>query len=172
MVYSAASSLDGFIADAGGGVEWLEGVPAGESRFAAFYAGVGSLVLGRRTFDQVLGFGWPYGEKPAAVLTSSGLPPDAPSSAFAVSGDDLTGVVALLRRRAEGDVWVVGGGATAGALLRAGLVEEVELGVMPILLGGGVPLLSPAGSARARLELLAAEGLANGIVWLRYRVTG
>ncbi|MGH3015519.1 MAG: dihydrofolate reductase family protein, partial [Gaiellaceae bacterium] len=63
VVYYAAATADGFIAAGDGGVEWLSD-----------FSSVGSLVMGRTTFDQVLGWGWPYGEKPAAILTSSPLP--------------------------------------------------------------------------------------------------
>jgi dihydrofolate reductase len=171
VVYHAACSLDGFIATRDGGVEWLSEFE-GDGAYESFFAGVGSLVLGRTTFDQVLGWGWPYGDKPAAVLTSSPLPREAPESAFAASGDDLAGLVERLRGSAPGAVWIVGGGETAGAFLRASLLEELRLGVIPVLLGAGIPLLPAEGTSLQRLELLGAEGRRNGIVDLLYRVAG
>ncbi len=167
VVYFAAVSLDGFIADAAGGVDWLTGL-GGDGSYERFFERVGSLVLGRATFDQVLGWGWPYGDKPAAVLTSRPLPEDAPPSSFAARGDDLAGLVARLRET-EGDVWIVGGGQTANAFLQAGLLDEVELGVMPILLGSGIPLFPPGGVPYA-LELVGVDGQAGGMVHTLHRV--
>jgi dihydrofolate reductase len=171
VVYYAACSLDGFIATSDGGVDWLSDFGSDDDGggYEEFFAGVGSLVLGRATFDQVLGWGWPYGEKPAAVLTRRPLPEQAPASAFVVSGDELPDVVARLRASAPGDVWVVGGGEAAGAFLAAGLLEELELGVIPVLLGSGIPLL-PESVGKRKLELVRAKGRPSGMVSVLYRV--
>lgn len=169
VVYYVAATADGFIAGADGGVEWLSDF-SGVGGYDEFFAGVGSLVLGRTTFDQVLGWGWPYGDKPAAILTSSALPEGAPPPAFAWSGDDAAGLVARLRDEAPGGVWVVGGGKTAGLFLDEGLLEEVELTVMPLLLGKGIPLWPEEGAGHHRLELLRAHGHENGAVHLHYRL--
>ena len=169
VVYYVAATADGFIASADGGVEWLSDF-SGVGGYDEFFAGAGSLVLGRTTFDQVLGWGWPYGEKPAAILTSSSLPERAPESAFAWSGDDAAGLVERLRGEAPGGVWVVGGGRTAGHFLAEGVLDEVELTVMPLLLGRGIPLWPEEGSGHHRLELLRARGHPNGAVHLHYRV--
>lgn len=169
VVYYVAATADGFIASADGGVEWLSDF-SGVGGYDEFFAGTGSLVLGRTTFDQVLGWGWPYGEKPAAILTSSPLPERAPESAFAWSGDDAAGLVERLLDEAPGGVWVVGGGRTAGHFLAEGVLDEVELTVMPLLLGRGIPLWPEQGSGHHRLELLRACGHPNGAVHLHYRV--
>lgn len=169
VVYYAAATADGFIAAADGGVEWLSDF-SGTGGYDEFFAGIGSLVMGRRTFDQVLGWGWPYGEKPAAILTSTRLPGTAPASAFAWDGGDPAGLVERLRREAPGGVWIVGGGRTAGLFLAAGLLDEVELTVMPLILGRGIPLWPGEGTGHHRLELLRAHGHQNGAVHLHYRV--
>jgi dihydrofolate reductase len=170
VVYHAAASVDGFIATPDGGVEWLSGFSSKDGTYERFFAGVGSLVIGRTTFDQVLGWGWPYGDKPAAVLTSSPLPVEAPPTTFAVAGDDLAGVVERLRAAAPGALWIVGGGATAGAFLRAGLLDEIQLGVIPVLLGSGIPLFPRDGTPLHELELVEADACPSGIVDLLYRV--
>lgn len=169
IVYCVAATADGYIAAADGGVEWLSGY-SGVGGYDEFFAGVGSLVLGRTTFDQVLGWGWPYGEKPAAILTNTTLPAAAPPPAFAWDGSEAAGLVARLRAVAAGAVWVVGGGKTAGLFLAEGLLEEVELTVMPLLLGRGIPLWTEEGAGQHRLELLQARGHENGAVHLHYRV--
>jgi dihydrofolate reductase len=171
VVYHAACSLDGYIATPDGGVEWLGEFGAADGGYDEFFAGIGSLVLGRRTFDQVLGWGWPYGSKPSAVLTTSPLPGDVPESVFASAGDDLPGLVERLRASAPGGVWIVGGGDTAGAFLRAGVLEELQLSVIPVLLGAGIPLFAEDAGGR-RLELRGTETRPSGMVELLYRVVG
>jgi dihydrofolate reductase len=171
VVYYAACSLDGFIATRDGGVEWLSGFGSADGGYDEFFAGIGSLVLGRKTFDQVLGWGWPYGSKPSAVLTTSPLPDDVPESVFASAGDNLPGLVERLRAKAPGGVWIVGGSETAGAFLRAGALEELQLAVIPIILGAGIPLVDENAGGR-RLELRGTETRSNGMVELLYRVVG
>jgi dihydrofolate reductase len=169
VVYYAAATADGYIAAADGDVEWLSDF-AGVGGYDEFFAGVGSLVMGRTTFDQVLGWGWPYGEKPAAILTSTPLPATAPASAFAWDGSEAEGLVERLRGEAPGGVWVVGGGKTAGLFLAEGLLDEVELTVLPLLLGRGIPLWPEEGAGRHRLELVRALGHENGAAHLHYRL--
>jgi len=166
-VYYVAMSADGFIAAPDGGVAWLDAYNASELGYDAFVATVGAVVLGRRTYEQMLGFGpWPYGDRPGLVVTSrpvSELPPTVRS----VGPAELGAAVGALRRATPRDVWVVGGGKTARACLEAGLVDEVELYVIPYLLGAGVPLLSP-GSALRGLRLVETRRFDNGIVRLLY----
>lgn len=118
----------------------------------------------------MLGWGWPYGAKPAAILTSSPLPASAPAPAFAWDGSEAAGLVDRLRGEAPGGVWVVGGAKTAGLFLAEGLLDEVELTVLPLLLGRGIPLWPEAGSGHHKPDLLRAHGHRSGAVHLRYRV--
>src|SRR3712207_517414 len=80
-----ATSLDGFIADRDGGVDWL--FADGDYGYAAFFDSIETLIMGRRTYEQVLGFGeWPYGEKPTYVFTRGAPGGDHPHVEF-VSGE-------------------------------------------------------------------------------------
>ena len=119
VVLYVAVSLDGFIAETDGGVGFLDAVEGAESDYEEFLAGVGSLVMGRRTYDQVLGWGWPYEGMPTAVVTGRPLADDAPAGVYANDGRDLSALVDDLAARAEGAIWLVGGGEVAGAFLRA-----------------------------------------------------
>ena len=169
VVYYVAASVDGYIADADGGVGWLEEYKGHEFGYDKFYAGVGSTVVGRATFDQMLG--WDAAEaKPTAVVTSSPLDDRAPASAFAVGADDVVSAVERLRGAAPGDVWVVGGGMTAAACLNAGVLDEVELTVMPVVLGSGIPLLPPDAIGRHKLELVSSARHRSGAVQSLYTV--
>lgn len=165
-----AISADGLIADRHGQIAWLEQFgAAADFGFEEFLEGVDALVMGRRTFDQVAGFGgaWPYGSRPTLVLTHRPLPVNAPASARAATEGELTD--ALLG--APGRIWIVGGGSTLAFCLRRGLLDEVALFVMPILLGEGTPLVGRINKA-ARLSLVRAEALAHGVTKLSYTVQG
>lgn len=166
VVLYVALSLDGFIAETDGGVGFLDAVQGAESDYAEFLAGVGSLVMGRRTYDQVLGWGWPYAGRPTAVVTGRPLADDAPAGVFANDGRDLRALVEDLAAREEGAIWLVGGGEVAGAFLRSHLVDELRLYVVPVLLGGGVPLWSHTG--RQDFTLGSCDDLGAGMVRLRY----
>lgn len=160
----AAVSLDGALADADGGVDWLEPFEGPEGGYEAFLESVDCLVMGSRTYEQVLSFGpWPYGDRPAYVLTSRDLP-------LATGDVHLVGSAREAVDHIEGHAWLVGGAAAAGAFLRAGLVDELRLTVVPVLLGDGVALFREAGGAR--LDLLGSRAAPDGSVELHYRVEG
>ena len=162
------TSLDGFIAGPGGSLAFLEPFEkSGEDYgFTAFFETVDGLVIGRNTYETVLGFeGWPYGKKRVVVLTHR--PADARH------GEELTAEepAALLERLGrEGLRHVyVDGGAVARAFLAAGLVDELTLSVAPVLVGSGVRLFGEARPGRA-LGLVASRSWPSGMVQVRYRV--
>jgi dihydrofolate reductase len=161
-----ATSLDGFIADRDGGVDWL--FADGDYGYAAFFDSVETLIMGRRTYEQVLGFGeWPYGEKPTYVFTRGAPGGDHPHVRF-VSGD-AGALVEELRGRSSGDMWLVGGAALVSAFRELHLIDEYILSVHPVLLGDGIPLFErplPRESLRLREEL----SFESGLVQLRYAV--
>lgn len=171
IVYYVAASVDGFIADAQGGVSWLEPFSAAELGYEAFLEGVGAVVLGRSTYDQLPALGpWPYGEREVLVVTSRPLAdPAGPAAPIATTrAAELRGKLAALRERTRGEVWVVGGGQTARACLEAKLLDELELYVMPVSLGRGIPLLG-AGPPISQ-HLLESRAFASGVVKLRYAI--
>jgi dihydrofolate reductase len=161
-----ATSLDGFIAEPDGGVGWL--FTEGDYGYTAFFESVGALLMGRRTYEQVLGFGeWPYDEKPTYVFTRSAPGGDHPHVEF-VSGD-LGAFAEELRRRTTGDVWLVGGAALVSAFRELGSIDEYILSVHPVLLGDGIPLFERP-LPREGLRLREEQAFESGLVQLRYAV--
>ncbi|MCU0890072.1 MAG: dihydrofolate reductase family protein [Rubritepida sp.] len=164
-----AASLDGFIATAEGGVGWLDAFQDEDFGFEAFLGGITTLAMGRVTYDQVRGFGvWPYGTRRCHVVTSRPLEADAPVGVEAWAPEELPELAARLAA-SEPPAWVVGGGRLIGTLLAAGSIRELDLFVMPVLLGAGVPLFAGAHPAAA-LELVETRSWPSGAVRLRYRV--
>ena len=171
IVLYIATSLDGFIATPNGGIDWLSAIetPEEDYGYEAFYASVDALVMGRRTYDQVLSFGgWPYPGKPSYIMTHQPLTTDLPKvSATAQSPLDL---VNTLQQQGCRRVWLVGGAALAAAFRAEGLISEYILSVIPVLLGAGIPLFGPPGPT-APVRLGRAESFASGVVQLTYQVS-
>jgi dihydrofolate reductase len=165
-------SVDGFIARRDGGLDFLEvndGSEGGQGfTFEAFMAGIDALVMGRRTFEVVRGFGkWPY-DKPVVVLSRSGVDTSwAPPSVSVMSGEPAA-VVAALAGRGWRDLYV-DGGETVMAFLRAGLVDRLVITRVPVLVGQGIPLFGSL-LRDVRLRHVRTDTMAGGLVQTQYEV--
>ncbi len=167
-------SLDGYIASSDGSLDWLtkyDGIDAGALDYERFIAGIKTVVMGRATYDAIVGFdvGWPYTDQETMVVTSRAIP-DAVGSP-AVWSDDIDDLVADLRSKDNGDVWVVGGGRLQQAFIDRGALDSLMLFVVPEIIGGGVPLFPASGFART-VRLDAAHVLDRGCLGLIYDFAG
>ncbi|RRJ29109.1 dihydrofolate reductase family protein [Halocatena pleomorpha] len=166
-----AASVDGYIATEDGGVSWLDAFheetedDAGD--FEAFFASIDCLLMGSKTYEQVMGFGeWPYGQKPTYVVTRRELP--RANEAIELFDGPVDGLVERLKGEYD-HVWLVGGAQLAQTVLRSDQIDRLHLSRAPILLGGGIPLFDDAGETRD-LTLLNTVARDSGIVELRYGV--
>ena len=167
--YQVASSLDGFIAGPNGEYDWIVMDPSID--FAALYKGFDTVVMGRKTYEVVTAQGG-HGAMPGldVVVFSRSLSP-ASYKGVRIVNDDPGGVVKALKEKPGRDIWLFGGGSLFRSLLDAGLVDSVEVAVMPVLLGAGIPLLPPG--ATTKLALADHKTLpSTGIVMLSYSVEG
>lgn len=167
--YQVAVSLDGFIAGPNGEYDWIVMDPSID--FAALYREFDTAVMGRRTYEVITAQGG-NGAMPGldVVVFSRTLPP-AEQPGVRIVDDDPREIVAALKARPGRDIWLYGGGVLFRSLLDAGLVDTVEVAVVPVLLGDGVPLLPPG--ARTTLVLADQKTLpASGIVALSYSIPG
>jgi dihydrofolate reductase len=171
-----ATSLDGFIARPDGRLDWLDRANAQitnpeELGYSAFMETVDVLVMGRLTYETVLGFGgaWPYGDKRVVVLSSKPLE-IASQLAKTVSASSQTPSELLRRIKDEGGRHVyLDGGVTIQRFLAAGLVDALTLTIIPVLLGEGRRLFSST-PGDVLLELTDARSFDGGFAQLRYRV--
>ncbi|GAA0496847.1 hypothetical protein Ade02nite_55110 [Paractinoplanes deccanensis] len=174
--YYTATTLDGYLADEHNSLDWLfevdEGDPggradeAGVTPFAAFFAGVGAFAMGATTYEWVLAHDsltdnplkWAdyYGDVPAWVFTHRELPPIPGARLTFVRGDVRPVHEAMTAAAAGKNIWLVGGGDLVGAFADAALLDEIIVGVAPVTLGAGAPLL-PRRLTAKRLTLTAVR---------------
>lgn len=172
-IYYTATSIDGFIADEHNSLDWLfevgaeegaEGTHEGE--FARFFDAVGAFAMGATTYQWILGHDnlldepekWTasYGDCPCWVFTHRDLPAIPGADLRFVQGD-VEPVHERMTDAAGGkNIWLVGGGELVGVFADAGLLDEIQLGVQPVLLGAGAPLL-PRRLTSRRLTLSSVE---------------
>jgi dihydrofolate reductase len=164
--YGVAMSLDGFIAGPNGEFDWIVHDPAID--FAAMFAQYDTLLMGRGTFDVANTRRSLYSSLPHqwVVVSRTLKPAEHPDVTILSSG--AANAVAALKAQSGKDIWLMGGGVLFRSLLDAGLVDTVEVGLQPILLGSGIPLL-PEGRHRS-LHLTASKTLPSGILMLTYSV--
>jgi dihydrofolate reductase len=164
--YYTATTLDGYIADESNSLDWLfevERATGGEDVFGAFFADVGAMAMGRTTYEWVLEHDrllenpekWHayYGDTPCWVFTHATLPP-IPEAAITFVEGDVARVHERMTEAAEGkNVWLVGGGDLVGQFADRRLLDEILVGIAPVTLGGGAPLL-PRRLGASQLELV------------------
>jgi dihydrofolate reductase len=188
--YYCAATLDGFIAESDDSLDWLmgyEGSFEGEDAepspmsdggaYERFYAEVGALVSGSATYEFVLdhlgeGGTWPYAGKPYWVLSSRDLarPPGGEDVDVRIVDGRVPDLFDEMAASAQGqNLWVVGGGDVASQFADEGLLDELQLTVVPVVLGEGKPLFGrrlPGGP----LQLTGTRVFQSGMVELRYEI--
>jgi dihydrofolate reductase len=167
VCYRVAASLDGYIAGPNGEIDWIVHDPTVD--FSSIFAGFDTVLLGRRTYELTLQPGappWPPGWRIYVVSRTLSATHDP---AVTILGTNIGDVVTRLRAEPGRDIWLFGGGNLFASLLGLDLVDQVEVAVMPVLLGGGISLVGPDAS-RARLTLTRSHASPVGIVSLQYDV--
>ncbi|MFC1825660.1 dihydrofolate reductase family protein [Thermodesulfobacteriota bacterium] len=144
-----ATSLDGFIARRDGSIDWLNEanavVPEGaDCGFMAFMDSVDTLIMGRKTYEQVLSFGqWPYEDTPVVVLSHNSI--EIPSRLPDTVSHSTESPSAILKRLAANDVKhvYVDGGSAIQSFLAESLIDEITITRIPVVIGDGIPLFAP-----------------------------
>lgn len=165
--YSVASSLDGYIAGPGGEYDWI---PMDTTiDFRALFSRVDTVLLGRASYEMSAGAGQPSWSPGMRVFVFSSTLDPAAHPSVTVERDAPATVARLRAESGDGEIWLFGGGTLFRSLLDAGQVDAVEVTIVPIVLGGGIPL-APAGTRRRSLRLDHTLVHPSGMVSLSYAV--
>lgn len=173
IVYHVASSIDGFIADKDGKVDWLNDFPSFEDSevsgdFEAFQNSFDGIVLGGHTYDFALGYGqWMLPNTPSWVFTKRAL--TVLHLSIQLTKENPETVIQQMESKGIKRVWLMGGGKLAASFMDAGLVNEIQLSIVPILLGQGIPLIGET-SKEPKLTLTENKQYSNGVVSVTYKV--
>jgi dihydrofolate reductase len=165
--YAVAASLDGYIAGPKGEFDWI--VPDPDFDLPALFDQFDTALLGRHTYEITLSPGappWPPGIR-LYVFSRTLRQRDHPG--VTLVAEKAEEAVTALRAERGKDIWLFGGGSLFRSLLEAGLVDTVEVAILPVLLGGGIPLLAPT-VRQARLKLTGHKVSKAGRVSLKYAV--
>jgi dihydrofolate reductase len=177
--YYTATTIDGFIADENNSLTWLFEADSGDNAdFPAFFAQVGAFAMGRTTYEWILDHDqlleqpqkWTeaYADVPAWVFSNRELPPIPGANLTFVKGDVRPVHEAMTRAAGDRNIWLVGGGELVGQFADAGLLDEITLGVAPVALGAGAPVL-PRRITSSRLTLTQVRQL-HQFAYLTYEV--
>ncbi|MBI3464026.1 MAG: dihydrofolate reductase [Planctomycetes bacterium] len=163
--YAVATSLDGYIAGPNGEADWIMDP---DIDFGAIFKQFDTLLVGRRTFEAMAreGNAAMPGMK-TFVFSRTLRQRDYPDVTVVAENSEQT--LAALRAQPGKDIWLFGGGLLFRSLLDAGFVDTVEVAVIPVLLGGGIPLL-PHPAKQMKLKLTGHKVYKTGIVSLEYAV--
>ncbi len=169
IIYYVAASLDGFISDELGSVEWLNpfnnvGYDYG---YSDFYGKIGFIITGSKTYEQAKNFpgGWAFPNTETYVFSSRDLNTNGQNDIH-LWKNGINELSRILREK-EKDTWLIGGANLAGQFANAGLLDELILSVMPVMLGDGKPLFGGV-KKQIPMKLEKNEHFQNGVVQLTY----
>jgi len=165
VVLGLGISLDGYIARPDGSVDFLF-MPKDYS-MGPFFKTIDTAVLGRKTYDDALKMGGSFtGSKTKSYVFSHTLPPGERNGVI-FTNDSPGNVIAEIRKKPGKDIWLMGGGELIRDFLKEDLVDELYMGIVPTLLGEGIPLF-PSGFPQREFELLENKSYSQGLISLKY----
>lgn len=165
VVYGAGISLDGYIARPDGAVDFLF-MPKDYS-MGPFFDSVDTAILGRKTFDAAKSMGGSFGSGMATYVFSRTMAPGAERGVTIAAGAAAP-LLAEIRAKPGKDIWLMGGGEMARQFLEEDLIDELYLGVVPVLIGSGIPAF-PCGFPERKFELTENKSYTQGLIALKYR---
>jgi dihydrofolate reductase len=171
VILYIAASLDSYIATEDGGVAWLEAfqLPNEDYNYGAFMANVGAVIMGGRTYRQVLTFGdWAYKGVVSYIVTSQPLADHPNDNVRKVEGN-FPELVQQIKAQTDKDIFFVGGAQLTKAFIELDLIDQYEIALMPVMLGKGIPLFLELERVQ-NITLTGTKTYPNDVVALTYQV--
>lgn len=167
-----ATSLDGFIADGNGGIDFLDTVPNPKHKdlgYKAFMNRIDAIVMGRRTFETVLGFNipWPYQVPVFVVSSSMEVVHDKLEDKVKIINASPTEITKMMKEEGFGNIYV-DGGITIQRYLQEDKIDEITISTIPVILGAGISLFGNL-SETLEFEWVSSEVFLNAITQITYR---
>ena len=166
-----ACSIDGYIARENNSLDWLHALPNPDNQdygYNEFIQGIDTVVLGRKTYDEIMGFGveWPYGNCKTYVVTQNENYQIQTPNTFLLNEVSLKSMDQL-KQESKKDIWIVGGGQLITDFLTLGVLDEMMICIIPIILGAGISLF-PDKPKETDFTLVNTEAYNTGAVMLTY----
>ncbi|HWT87786.1 MAG TPA: dihydrofolate reductase family protein, partial [Candidatus Angelobacter sp.] len=168
VILGLGISLDGYIARPDGSVDFLF-MPKDYS-MGPFFKTIDTAVLGRKTHDDGLKMGGSFGGGIKYFVFSKTLQPGERNN-VTFTNDSPGAVIAAIRKRPGKHIWLMGGGELIRDFLKEDLVDELHLGVVPVLIGEGIPLF-PSGFPQREFDLIENKSYSRGMIALKYKRAG
>jgi dihydrofolate reductase len=163
-----AISLDGFVAGKNDDLSWLSRYNDVDYGFEEFYSHIGAIIQGRRAYDVELRNGWEYAPPVSTFVLSHNAPQREPKRTDVVFTDeDIAEVLKKAKKLTKKDIWIEGGAGVAQQFLKRGLIDEIDLWLVPVLLGDGIPLFANI-DKQIELSLVDVKRFDKGLVQLIY----
>jgi len=165
VVLALGISIDGYIARPNGDVDYLF-MPKDYS-MAPFFKTIDTSIMGRKTLEVALKMGSTFGGSTGTYVFSRSKPPGE-RDGLVFTNKSPAALISQLRKRPGKNIWLMGGGELARDFLKADLVDEMQIGIVPVLLGEGIPLF-PAGFPQRDFELVENKSYSRGLIVIEYK---
>ena len=176
IIVYIATSADGYIARPDGDVEWLNRRPNDvDYGMKEFYASIDTILWGRKTYDWLLNYYKKEGKTEGLFDTTvanyvfSSNPPENPAPGVQFVTEPVPAFAARLRATPGKHIWMMGGAGIIASFLDAGEIDELEMHVIPVFIGEGIPLVAPR-HRDIPLRLLSSNEYSDGVIRIRYEV--
>lgn len=168
-----ASSIDGYIADLDGGLDWLSKYPITPEfnyGYDIFFESVDSVIMGGRTYRDILNMDviYPYESKTSYVITRNEI--SSPKENIHFIANNIIETISDLKEKEGKDIWLVGGGEIISMLLSQNLIDEMIITYIPVVLGIGIPLF-PEIKKESNWKLIDCQSYNNGVLTIDYQQT-
>jgi len=164
-----ASSIDGYIAEPDGGLDWLLAYPiTAELNYGydEFFNSVDTVIMGGKTYRDILNMDvvYPYKEKTSYIITRNKIVEK--DNIYAIT-ENVIDKISALRENCKKDIWLVGGGELINMLLNHDLIDEMIITQLPVIIGNGIPLF-PGISKQSEWKTVHCEKYENGVIQTIY----